>query len=159
MRVERAIRVYADTTVYGGVFDDEFTAASRTFFEHVRRGRFHLVLSRVVRDELEEAPTDVRSFFEDIRRRCETVDVTDEAVVLQQAYLQAGVVGRNWEADALHVAVATVSGCRLLVSWNFRHIVHFDKIPVHNGVNLAQGYGSLAIHTSREVIQDEDEDV
>ena len=39
------IRVYADTSVYGGVFDEEFAEASRTFFEQVRGGRFRLILS------------------------------------------------------------------------------------------------------------------
>ena len=29
------IRVYADTSVFGGVFDEEFQVASRTFFEQV----------------------------------------------------------------------------------------------------------------------------
>jgi len=43
---------------------------------------------------------------------------------------------RKSEVDALHVAVATVSNCRLIVSWNFKHIVNFQKIPLYNGVNL-----------------------
>jgi hypothetical protein len=30
------IRVYADTSVFGGVFDDEFREESLTFFELVR---------------------------------------------------------------------------------------------------------------------------
>ena len=39
----------------------------------------------------------------------------------------------------------------LLVSWNFRHIVHHDKIRRFNGVNLEQGYKSLTIYSPREV--------
>lgn len=34
------IRVYADTSVYGGVFDEEFSVPSRRFFDRVRQGRF-----------------------------------------------------------------------------------------------------------------------
>lgn len=33
-------RVYADTSVFGGVFDEEFCDTSRTFFEQVRKGNF-----------------------------------------------------------------------------------------------------------------------
>lgn len=44
------IRVYADTSVFGGAFDEEFQAASRTFFDQVRNGRFKLVTSALVQD-------------------------------------------------------------------------------------------------------------
>ena len=153
------IRIYADTSVYGGVFDEEFAEASRTFFDQVREGRFRLILSPVVRDELEDAPDSVRALFEELRRSGEIVDVTEETVRLGQAYLDAKIVGPKWEADALHVAIATVSQCRLIVSWNFKHIVNFQKIPLYNGVNLASGYGVVGIHTPQEVITDENEDV
>jgi len=32
-----AIRIYADTSVYGGCFDPEFEEASRAFFDQVRQ--------------------------------------------------------------------------------------------------------------------------
>jgi len=153
------IRVYADTSVYGGAFDEEFAEASRTFFDQVRRGRFHLVVSPIVDDELENAPHLVRTLFDELRRLGEIVDVSAEVVRLQQAYLDANIVLPRWEADALHVAVATVARCALIVSWNFRHIVNFQKVPLYNGVNLAWGYGLVGIHSPQEVIVDENEDV
>jgi len=55
----RVVRVYADTSVFGGVFDSESAGPSRTFFEHVRLGRFELVSSVLVRNELIEAPKKV----------------------------------------------------------------------------------------------------
>ena len=42
------------------------------------------------------------------------------------------------------------------VSWNFQHIVHFQKIPQYNAVNALHGYNSIAIHSPREVINDDD---
>ena len=44
----RIIRVYADTSVFGGVFDEEFEAPSVAFFQQVREHRFQLVTSPVV---------------------------------------------------------------------------------------------------------------
>ena len=86
------IRVYADTSVYGGVFDEEFAEASRTFFDQVGEERFRLVLSPIVGDELEGAPDSVRALFEELRRVGEAVNVTEESVRLQQAYLDANIV-------------------------------------------------------------------
>jgi len=153
------LRVYADTSVYGGVFDEEFAAPSTAFFSEVRQGRFGLVLSPLVEDEMEDAPGSVRELFEEMRHFGEAVDVTEEAIRLQQAYLDAKIVGPKWEADALHVAVATICQCRVIVSWNFKHIVNFQKIPLYNGVNLASGYGVVGIHSPQEVIAHEEEGV
>jgi hypothetical protein len=110
------IRVYADASVYGGAFDEEFDAASRAFFDDVRAGRFRLVVSTVVRDELEDAPELVRALFEEMRQFAEEADITDEVVSLRQAYLSAGIVGPRWKTDAFHVALATQSQCAVIVS-------------------------------------------
>ena len=39
----------------------------------------------------------------------------------------------------------------ILTSWNFRHIVHFDKIRMFNAVNLQYGYKAIQICSPREV--------
>ncbi|MFA7237379.1 MAG: type II toxin-antitoxin system VapC family toxin [Phycisphaeraceae bacterium] len=152
------IRVYADTSVYGGIFDAEFGVASRAFFEMVRNGRFRLVLSAVVRMEIEQAPPHVRDFVRECESLAELADTSEEALRLRSAYLRAGIVGAKWNADALHVAVATVSDCRVIVSWNFKHIVHFQKIPLYNGINQGMGYAPIAIHSPAEVITNDNQD-
>ncbi len=96
------------------------------------------------------------ALFDEMRRLAAAADATEESLQLQRAYLVAGIVGPQWKTDALHVALATESQCAVIVSWNFKHIVNFKKIPLYNGVNLAHGYGSIAIHTPQEVIADED---
>ena len=122
--------MYADASVYGGAFDEEFDVASKAFFAEVRANRFQLVVSTVVRDELKEAPERVFALFKEMQRLAEEADVSEEAVRLQQAYLTAGIIGPQWETDALHVALATESRCAVIVSWNFKHIVNFKKIPL-----------------------------
>ena len=156
--MKRTIRIYADTSVFGGALDSEFCALSEPFFERVRSGEIQLVVSSVVLDELEGAPERVRVFFASLAPKILRVRMSEEAEALQQAYMRAEVVSPKWEADAMHVAVATVSGCRAIVSWNFKHIVNFRRIPLYNGVNQAEGYGVIAIHTPPEVIFDEEEE-
>jgi len=148
----RPVRVYADTSVFGGLFDVEFHFDSREFFDEVESGRFRLVISPIIELELQEAPEQVRQSFEKLARIAETIVISDEARALCDAYIDARVVGERYLTDALHVALATVAGCRAIVSWNFKHIVHFDKIPMYNGVNKAMGYGEIAVHSPQEVI-------
>ena len=151
-----AIRVYADTSVYGGVFDAGFDMPSQEFFRQVKLGRFHLVTSAPVAGELQGAPERVRLLYEEFLLLAEMAEISPEAIRLQNAYLKAGIVGPKWATDALHVALATVAHCRMIVSWNFKHVVHFDKIPLYNGLNLINGYDSLSINSPSEVISYED---
>ena len=155
----RPMRVYADTSVFGGVYDDAFEFASRAFFEQVCQNRFILVSSPLVVDELAAAPERVRAYFRDLAGFVDIQTIPAEAVLLRDAYLDAGIVGLSSRDDAQHVALATVLDCWTIVSWNFKHIVHARKIPLYNGVNRAQGYKEIAIHTPQEVIDYEDEEI
>ncbi len=82
----------------------------------------------------------------------EITPVTQEVLLLQQQYINSGVVTLKSAEDALHVALATISECSLIVSWNFKHIVHFDKIPKYNAVNTLNGYGQIGIYSPLEVV-------
>jgi hypothetical protein len=150
------IRVYLDTCVFGGAFDAEFAQATQEFFEQVKQGRFHLITSALVMEEIAYAPAQVQALFQQLLVSAMTViDTPGEAFDLQQAYLDAGIVTPKWADDALHVATAAVTDCALIVSWNFKHIVHFQKIPAYNAVNISQGYRALAIHSPLEVVGDD----
>lgn len=146
------IKVYADTSVYGGVFDEEFEEASRLFFQQVDMGLFKLVTSTIVKDEIIPAPEPVVDWFKKYNEETILYSVDEEVVFLHERYMQEGIVGQRSETDALHVALATVSNCSILVSWNFKDIVHMNKIPMYNAVNILNGYDKIAIHSPEEVI-------
>jgi len=61
-------------------------------------------------------------------------------------------VGLACGNDALHVALAVVARADMIVSWNFKHIVHFDKMRGFNAVNLKEGYAQLMILSPLEVV-------
>lgn len=146
------IRVYADTSVFGGVFDQEFSKASKLFFEQVKNGIFQLIVSEVIHKEIIDAPDSVNKLFNEMLIYAEIIGITEESLKLRHAYLKADIVKPRWSDDALHVALATISKCRVIVSWNFRHIVHFKKIPLYNAVNIIEGYNNISIHSPLEVI-------
>ena len=151
------IRVYADTSIFGGIYDDDFQEVSEEFFEEVKKNRFTLITSAVVRAEIEPAPEKIKIFFNDLIEIAEIVDVSKEALDLRNAYLKAGILTSKYSDDALHVSLASVSNCSLIVSWNFKHIVHFEKIPLYNAVNILNGYSEIKIFSPLEVIKYEED--
>ncbi|HNR29884.1 MAG TPA: hypothetical protein PKI11_03245 [Candidatus Hydrogenedentes bacterium] len=50
------------------------------------------------------------------------------------------------------MAIATVAKVDVIVSWNFKHIVHLDKIRGFNAVNLIEGYPTIEIRSPKELI-------
>ncbi|MCC6442456.1 MAG: hypothetical protein IT210_03250 [Armatimonadetes bacterium] len=152
------MRVYADASVYGGAFDEEFESYSRRFFELIRGGRFYLVTSALVYQALHLAPVHVQEFYRELSVKSELISITDEVLALRDAYIDAGILTEKSLTDATHVAVATLSRCDLIVSWNFKHIVNFKKIPMYNAVNILRNCGQISIHSPQEVIEIDSED-
>ncbi len=159
MTSTRPIRAYADTSVFGGCFEERFQDASKRFFEGVNAGRFIVLLGATTEAELALAPDRVQeivaSLSDDRIIRC---PITPDVAELRQAYLDAGVLGTGSFDDATHVAIATAHSADLLISWNFRHIVNYDKIRGFNAVNLRLNYRSLSIHSPPEIVYGKDEE-
>ena len=112
-----------------------------------------------MRREIILAPKRVQDYFEEWLAFMRLVPVDRQVLALRDAYLAAGIVTARWAEDAAHVAAATVAQADLIVSWNFRHIVHFEKIRLYNAVNALRGYRPLEIRSPQEVIDYEDEDI
>lgn len=148
------LRTYADTSVFGGCCDVEFRAPSIAFFELVRSGSARLIMTTLTTAELASAPAEVRAVLNTLPTSAtEDHDISPEMEMLQKAYLKAGVVGSASEADALHVAAATVLACDVIVSWNFKHIVNLRRIRGFNAVNMFNGYRSIEIRSPMEVTE------
>ena len=150
----RRLRAYADTPVYGGCFDVEFQEDSQAFFREVSAGRFLLLIADITVRELALAPERVRSVLQDLPPvSLEFLAFSEEVRRLRDAYLEFGVLPASAGADAEHVASATAGESDLLVSWNFKHIVHFDKIAAFQPINVLRGYKPLSIYSPREVVE------
>jgi hypothetical protein len=149
------LRVYVDTSAVGGCLDPEFAAGSQALFTRFHAGEYVMVLSDVTVAELQNAPEAVRSLISALPDEVvEGVLFTPEAERLAQAYLAAGVLPPKMWADAQHIAIATLAGVDVLVSWNFKHVVNLRRIRGYNEVNGALGYPSVEIRTPREVVNE-----
>lgn len=145
------LRVYVDTSVFGGCLDQEFAVWSNALMDDFRSGRFALVVSDVTAGEIAMAPEPIRDIFADFMEIAESLPVTEESLELLQAYEAHGILGQKFRNDMLHIAIATIAEVDVVVSWNFRHIVRLEKIRFFNGVNLELGYKPLSIYSPREV--------
>ena len=152
----RKLRIYIDTSVIGGFFDDEFSIDTEKLFEQIHQGEFQLVISDLTEKELLNAPHRVRNLLLDLGIDSELVMVKPESVDLAMAYLKEGVVGPTSLDDCIHIATATIHQVDLLVSWNFKHIVNILRIRGYNSINIKNGYSVLEIRSPKDLINYEE---
>lgn len=150
-------RVYIDTSVFGGLYDDEFKEFTEPFFERVKKSEFVVIYSNVTENELKFAPTNIKDFVNSLPdSSTEFVRSDEETLNLAQRYIDEKVVGLTSFTDCLHIALATIHNANILVSWNFKHIVNVLRIIGYNSVNLAEGYKQIDIRSPREFMNYEE---
>jgi hypothetical protein len=151
--------IYIDTSVFGGKFDSEFTLWTEMFFKKVFDSDIKLIYSDVAEEELTNAPQSVKDFVKSIpKKNILRTELTEEAVLLAEKYLEERVVGKSSRVDCYHIAMATILKADILASWNFKHIVNIQKIHGYNAVNLRNGYQTIEIRNPREIFDYEDND-
>ena len=95
------IKVYADTSVFGGCFDDEFEEWSNKLMEEFNLGLEVVVISDLTLKELEGAPQYVRNLTGEIpEKHKEYVILNDDAKVLARYHIEDGDVSERYLVDA-----------------------------------------------------------
>jgi hypothetical protein len=151
-------RVYIDTSVVGGYFDEEFKAVTLQFFHRWEAGELLFVVSDLLDLELLNAPSRVKELLNSFPTGSfERIEFTREADQLAMDYIGAGVVGRTSLEDCRHIALASIHKVDVLASWNFKHIVNLDRIKGYISVNLRMGYAMLEIRSPQDLINYSDE--
>lgn len=86
----------------------------------------------------------------------------EDSKALAETYVKEKALGKASLFDAYHIVLASVNRLDCLISWNFKHIVNFDKIRRFNSINLRLGYPLIDIRTPLAFLKDEtqsDEDL
>jgi predicted nucleic acid-binding protein len=98
-------RIYIDTSVFGGHFDDEFKEHTIPLFDRINAGEFVILYSTVTQEELENAPINVKQLVQSLKvELTEFLDTNEDVVDLATEYITENVVGKTSYADCLHIA-------------------------------------------------------
>jgi hypothetical protein len=151
-------RIYIDTSVIGGCFDEEFSIWSNLLVKEFLLGQKTAIISDITIDEIQDAPKPVQEKLEEIIKSDykELIASDQESEELAESYISEGAVSKKFYEDALHIALATINKATVLAIWNFKHIVNLERIRQYNAVNLKKGYSLLEIRSPREIVKFED---
>ncbi|MBI5723987.1 MAG: type II toxin-antitoxin system VapC family toxin [Planctomycetes bacterium] len=123
------------------------------------RPKFELFTSELVLAEARSGDEDAAQRRVEALNALPLLAITDDAKELADRLMADGGMPAHAEADALHVAVASIHGMDYLLTWNCRHIDNAATKPVIRSICAVAGYTCPEICTPLELLSAEMEDV
>jgi len=81
------------------------------------------------------------------------LDIDEEARTLAEKIISGKGIAAEYPEDALHIAVATVNGIEVVITWNFAHLNNpFTRMMVRQIVE-GEGYGCPEICSPEELLE------
>jgi len=155
-------RIYLDTSVISHLTALDAPgkrADTLRLWTRIQAGEYEVVLSEAVFDELTKCPEPKRGYLylylEQIQY--ERVESNDKVVALASKFIDFGILKEKSFNDCRHIAAAMFSGCEIVVSWNFKHIVNTKTIRGAREIAAKGGYKDMII-CSPTMLSEESED-
>ena len=151
----KKLKLYLDTTIFNYVFADDTPKERDITCQFFKQGNdFELFISDVVLGEIDRCFEPKRKKMLELvsHHDMEILELNHAARGLAALYVKAGIIPIKYEADAFHVAIASVFSMDMILSWNFQHIVKFKTKREVAGINLLNGYQPLEIYSPMEVV-------
>ena len=118
-----------------------------------RRQGFELFVSAVVAEEARDGNPAAAAMRLEIVAALQFLQITPEARQLAAALLGRGGLPAKANADALHIAVATVHGMDYLLTWNCKHIANAVILRSVESVCRLNGFEPPVICTPEELME------
>ena len=148
--------MYLETTIPNYLFANdvpEEREITRKFFTFVKRGKYDIFVSEVVKGEIERT-TDIvkRKKLLAAIQGIKKLPIVEKSRLLAEEYILAGIIPPRYRPDALHIAIATLNRMDVLVTWNMEHLANpVTRLRVTE-INHNKGFKIIDIATPEEVI-------
>ncbi|GHS89872.1 hypothetical protein AGMMS49957_14060 [Synergistales bacterium] len=141
----KKLKIYLDTSVISHLQHEDAPEKMRytlLFWDELKIGKYGVVISDLTLREVRRCPqpkqVDMLNYLEEIEYS--VLRDSDEVKALAEEYIENGVLTRKNENDCMHIALATIGDCDVIVSWNFKHMVRLKTIQGVRVTNAKNGY-------------------
>lgn len=153
-------KIYLDTSVIShldATDTPEKMQDTIQLWSQIQTGKYEIVLSDIVFDELFDCPEPKRSLLVTYLQQIHYVRVksNDDMVTLANKFINFGILKEKNLDDCRHIAAALLAGCDIIVSWNFKHIVNTKTIKGTKVISTIEGYKDVIICSPNMLIEGE----
>ena len=158
----KKLKLYLDTSVISYLDQSdapERMKETRLFWERVKAGKYDVVISDIVTKEIENCEekkkTVLISYLAEITYEFFTQD--ERSIKIADQFVDLHILKEKCIDDCRHIAGAIVSGCDIIVSWNFKHIVNHKTQMGVKAITALEGYKELFVYTPTVLSEGEDD--
>lgn len=146
--------LYLDTSVPSAYYDERDKAIQKEtiYFFDKKLERYEAYISEVTMAELRrtKAPSRKRQLLT-LVEGITILSKTEAAEELADLYVKKRIIPLRYRVDAIHIAIATLKGIDILISWNFDHMVKHKTRRMVAEVNSLRGYEPIDIISPQEL--------
>jgi predicted nucleic acid-binding protein len=159
----KKLKIYLDTTIISYLDQmekSERMAETHRLWDKIKEGKFDVVISDIDFAEINSCSEEKRNkLYEYLSQINYTLINSEEiSVRIAEKMIDLNVLKQKSFVDCQHIANAIVSGCDVIVSWNFRHIVNHKTIMGVKAVTALEGYNDLLIYAPTILIEGDEDD-
>jgi len=151
--------VYIETTIPSYYFSQRKEPTlvalrqwTREWWDHERH-EFELVTSLAVIEELERGDHPLKNEKLLMVSSLKQLELTPEILQTVETYIANKLMPDDPQGDALHLALASHCKCDILLSWNCKHIVNYQKAAHLANINRMLGLPVPALLTPFDLLK------
>jgi predicted nucleic acid-binding protein len=159
----KRLKIYLETSVISHLDQQDaplLMAETHKLWTSIKAKRYDAAVSNVAIDEInrceEEKRTTLYGYLAEIDYTFVTIDA--HGIEIASRFVNLGVLRQKSFTDCQHIAAAITSGCDVIVSWNFSHIVNHKTMMGVKAITALEGYDDLLIYTPSILIGGEQND-
>jgi len=118
------------------------------------RHSFDLVVSELVFQEADDGDPEIAKKRINYLNDIDSLEITDESVLLADSLIKQSAVPQNFGEDALHIAICAVNGIEFLLTWNCKHLANAIRRHKIESTVENNGYRCPVICTPAELMED-----
>jgi predicted nucleic acid-binding protein len=159
----RKLKIYFDTSIISHLDQQDAPdkmMETNKLIEKVKADEYDVVISSVTLRELEECPEPKRSILLSYLQQMPhtTIQLNEEMLTIADKIIELGILKPKSIDDCQHIAAAIISGCDVIVSWNFKHIVNHKTMQGVKAVTAITGFPEMHIYTPTILIEGDERD-
>ena len=159
----KKLKVYLDTSVISHLDQldtPEKMEETKRLWEILKDEKLYEVyISDIVLEEIDGCKEDKRRMLLNYLYDMEynTIEIDDHVFELAEKIIDFGILKQKSMDDCKHIAAAIVSGCDIIVSWNFKHIVNVKTVRGIKVITTLEGYKDLLIYPPSVLLEKGDD--
>lgn len=159
----RKLKVYLDTSVISYLYQidsPEKMEETLQFWEMIKAEYYEVYVSDLVFNEIGACNYEKLEILMDYISQINynIIETNENTIELAEKFIDFGILKQKSFDDCQHIAAAILSGCDIITSWNFKHIVNIKTVRGVKTITTLEGYKDLLIYPPSVLIEGSEED-